>query len=87
MRVVGKELTDVRLFQVHIGRDREGHTGQRCLAHLAGAEDKHGGKLAGEAAQTGGMQAIPHAPHFGSIASKIKANLSKAKRAETKAKF
>ena len=35
--------------------------GRRGLAHLARAEEEHGGKLAGEAAQTVGVQAIPHA--------------------------
>jgi hypothetical protein len=32
----------------------------------------------------GGMQAIPHAPQFGSTASKLRGNVSEAKRSEVR---
>ncbi len=73
LRVVGKQLVHVGLFQVHIRRGGERGAGERGLVHLARAYDEHGRKLAGEAARAWGMEAIPHTPYFGSGDSKIKA--------------
>ena len=52
-RVVAEQLAGARVFEIDIGMIGKRLPGQRGLAHLACAENDHGGKPGGK-----GMQAI-----------------------------
>jgi hypothetical protein len=53
----GKQGAGGGVFQIKIGVPRKHLAAQRGFAHLACAQNQHGGKLAGQVAQAFGTQA------------------------------